>query len=357
MSPTLSTATPAMGSQSPEQTTRATGLPDAKMYADAANGDQCDSNRRASSSEFDRVALATVKVNERIQGRYRIGRMWQRMDSLGAPFWLVELVDRTATLPTYGFPDKVEIPAAMPDATLVDVDFMTHVVRGVRGKLHAIALAADPTGLDQVATLPEGLCAIPGAVDGLYAVLNAVKTPALQRFVGIVLSDAELCRQFLRVPASLHDHHSYRSGLVAHSVQGATFIESAHLISEIERELAIVGFLFHDIGKIRTLDSTSLARDTWRLIEHEDLTLEILAPALRQLDRDWPDGALALRHAWTCASPGASYGKKSASPIARLIRAADGMSQEIDLMARYLGPDTRYHRFKDGRQLWLPNVP
>ena len=64
-------------------------------------------------------------------------------------------------------------------------------------------------------------------------------------------------------------------------------------------ELGLVAALFHDIGKILTLTYEMNRTSLGRGLDHDKLTLEVLAPYLKQLDRDWPEGARQLRYLLT----------------------------------------------------------
>lgn len=81
--------------------------------------------------------------------------------------------------------------------------------------------------------------------------------------------------------------------------------------------------------------------DLGRLVQHDHLTLEVCAAALNFLDKAWPDAGILLRHVWTCASPGARYGEKSASLVADAVRLADRLSAERSNASIAFGKNTR----------------
>ncbi len=91
-----------------------------------------------------------------------------------------------------------------------------------------------------------------------------------------------------------------------------------------------VAGLLHDIGKTYTYDTWGKPTATARLCDHADMTLEACAYGLAYLDKVDPDAALALRHIWTCASPGARYGVSPAMTLARYVRDADAQSAMAD---------------------------
>jgi 3'-5' exoribonuclease len=58
-------------------------------------------------------------------------------------------------------------------------------------------------------------------------------------------------------------------------------IAASHPVEDrAEREIAIIGALFHDIGKTRTFDHHLKRTDCGNLVCHDHLTLEICAPGL-----------------------------------------------------------------------------
>jgi 3'-5' exoribonuclease len=96
------------------------------------------------------------------------------------------------------------------------------------------------------------------------------------------------------------------------------------------RDLAITAALLHDIGKIKTLSAQMKRTSVGRWVDHDALTLELCSAALLTLEKIDEKSAILLRHVWTCASPGARYGYKSATPIANAVQNADRLSAEMD---------------------------
>jgi hypothetical protein len=64
-------------------------------------------------------------------------------------------------------------------------------------------------------------------------------------------------------------------------------------------DLAVVGALLHDAGKIITLQTVDKFSSAGYALDHDALTLEILAPYLKRLDSVNSDLATALRYVWT----------------------------------------------------------
>jgi putative nucleotidyltransferase with HDIG domain len=133
----------------------------------------------------------------------------------------------------------------------------------------------------------------------LFELVESLQTIPLRMFGRAVLSDLQLMKSFISIPASKRHHHSYPGGLLAHSLECA-FIAAQNLdaiqdISKIEKEVTTVASLLHDIGKTQTIGQvqhTSMGR----LLDHEQLTLLVLAEPLNQLTQYWPKGAETLQY-------------------------------------------------------------
>ena len=196
-------------------------------------------------------------------------------------------------------------------------------------------LQADVAGLPALQTLPRTFCPKPEALDQLVAAVRSLRSAPLQMFIKRVLERRDRLEVFLKAPASRNYHHSEPGGLLAHSLEVAKNVLVMTEANEPEmpwelQELGFVAGLLHDIGKTYTYDTWGKPTATARLCDHADLTLEACAYGLAYLDRVDPDAALALRHIWTCASPGARYGATPAMTLARYVRDADAQSAMAD---------------------------
>lgn len=136
----------------------------------------------------------------------------------------------------------------------------------------------------------------------LLKVVQKLTIPALVNFSHELLSDTDLMIRWVALPASKRHHHSYPGGLIAHSLECALIAEQnvAMLteLSEREKQITILAALLHDIGKTQTLTKNGHTA-TGRLIDHELLTLQILAKPLERLRRNWADGAHTLQYLLT----------------------------------------------------------
>lgn len=199
-----------------------------------------------------------------------------------------------------------------------------------------------------LSVLPRSLCPFEEAFDGLLIMADRIKEPLLRQFLRDVLLQPAIGLRYLQCPASLKYHHSYPGGLIRHSVSVAWNVSTMQTFNQLEGDIAIVAGLLHDIGKTKTLTPDMRRTAIGSLVDHAQLTLEICAAPLLELEKRAPGIAYQLKHAWTCYSPGARYGFKAKTDVARLIQRADHISATRQ---NWTTPD-----FKEQSYEWMHKV-
>jgi len=120
----------------------------------------------------------------------------------------------------------------------------------------------------------------------------------------------------------------------------------------------MVAALFHDIGKIKTICPDNSHHPRAGIIDHNQLTLEILAPYLIDLDKRWESGADALRHIWSWLGKYAKDRGIPAFPEAELVAMVDrysvGKEAQRAAFSRKCQATLAYHH---GRPHWRPDLP
>lgn len=181
------------------------------------------------------------------------------------------------------------------------------------------------------------------AFDRLIALLDRLKGHHVRSLAHRLFISHSIAEPFLCVPASRSHHHAGTGGLLIHSVECAEMAESLsqYVLPTHERELAVMGALLHDLAKIRIMKSRHTGGHAIYGVTQEALNLEVLAPFLVRLDRDWPEGGAGLRE---ILAPAPTYRSSSASPllVTDLVRYIDRLSS---------GADIRTQRFR-GAPAW-----
>jgi 3'-5' exoribonuclease len=150
------------------------------------------------------------------------------------------------------------------------------------------------------------LCLAPQAPDAaqrqarIYAraMLSWIGDNPLGTLLRDVFRDPTVGPAFSRCPASIAHHHAYPGGLLVHSVEVAwrLFREP---VATGDKPLLLAAALLHDVGKVRCYTPDGRRTRLGMEVHHDALTLEILAPYLGGLDRQWPAGAARLRRLLT----------------------------------------------------------
>ena len=92
-----------------------------------------------------------------------------------------------------------------------------------------------------------------GMVAGLRELVATIQDPHLHALLEHIFDEqAETWARYCEGPAAKHYHHSYRHGLLEHSLSVAQGVSalSATFGGGVDRDVAVTGALLHDIGKI-----------------------------------------------------------------------------------------------------------
>jgi hypothetical protein len=179
-----------------------------------------------------------------------------------------------------------------------------------------------------------------------------LRNPHLKRLVSDVLADPRVSIPFCTLPASESGyHHGYAGGLLVHSTDMLEPI--AGLLKPLcdgntdDVEITQIGYLFHDLGKVRTMIPG--ATPEARAIRHEIHTIRILRAHVHRLAETDPRSALLLREIFDrCATP-ARDRKLGGFIGAQTVTYLDGISTQRD---RESANDSNFQ----GRMLGLSHV-
>lgn len=120
---------------------------------------------------------------------------------------------------------------------------------------------------------------------------------SLKNFMYHVLGTPSIGGLFFSIPASTNKHFSEPSGLAKHSLEVAQMVYNATTcFAEHERWLAATTGLLHEVGRIRMNTDDITPKATAGLVSYEVLNFEVLGPALQLFEKEWLDGAEAIRY-------------------------------------------------------------
>lgn len=263
----------------------------------------------------------------RFAGTYYLTGLVTKLDQSGHPVWVLTLSDATGDLRVFCNNDELMTQKLMPNSMV----FVEAALNQSRGTAYFKCKGLSPVRnsenfSERLTSLPRSSCFQPTAFDALLVLIARVENKALRQFISRILLSEDIGIRYLQCPASFKHHHSYKSGLVVHSVETAWDIRGVKAFSQLENDVAVVAALLHDIGKIRTLTPDCTLTDIGMLVDHQQLTLEVCADHLKVLDKQAPHIANQLRHAWTCYSPNARFGFVPKTSVARYLQKCDRRS-------------------------------
>jgi len=287
----------------------------------------------------------------------RIRHPIQRTAANGTDYLSFMIEDCNMALKAYAWPDHCLISAKVHDLDKVSV---SGTIREFNNNYLANVLSIkslDDKAGDALQLLPRSMCPQASNIDRLQEIVARVSNVTLQAFIEGVFNDDDFAIPFISLPASRRHHHSIAGGLLEHSLECAEMVWRFEEFGHEIRDLAVVGALFHDAGKTMTLRCTDRFSPENCVLDHDALTLEVLAPHLKKLDSSNRDMATALRYLWTWKN----HRKGSIHPVltvAEAISASDRISSALNIEETSFKECPDWHRIvrhKSGNSLfWRP---
>lgn len=249
-------------------------------------------------------SLARLNPGERVEGRYRIQVM--RRPRLHDPsiHWEILLADHSGELTCYATQEDLCCEEPLPPHTVVHALFHTRR-RGTRIIARLDTLDPDPRVVPAQAVdlLPRHHCRHPDAVDELVRVVRNLRTAALRRFADQVLAHDAVARAFLTAASGTVARYTSPGGLLRQSLETVGNLVLPKAVLPCWHDLARVGALFRDLGELGDEDRTLLPDPQQTRWWIGDLTNTLCLPALRGLQKDWPEGAHLLWQIWDRRQP------------------------------------------------------
>lgn len=246
--------------------------------------------------------IAGWKENETVQGFAFLRRKEARTDRNGKTYLDLELADASGSILGRVWADS---PALQNEFAAPGFVKFKGTVVSYRGELQlkvdncrAVRPEDRNEGFDEAALIPTSK--IPPAELGerIRSLLDReIERPELRRLVALAL---ERHGQALQVhPAAKSIHHAYLGGLAEHTLSMLELaVKVAEHYPELDRELLLVGSLFHDLGKLLELEPSPSQEYTpvGRLIGHIVLGRDLLRELAREIPDFPPATLLELEH-------------------------------------------------------------
>ena len=177
-----------------------------------------------------------------------------RTTKKGSHFITMKVRDRTGELPAVMWDATEALFAAIPQGGYALVKGHVDTYNNAP---QVVVEAMRPARDDEVA-LSDFLAAGPGDPEAQFArlreVMDEVRRPALRALLDAIWADATLVANLKRAPAAEKLHHAYLGGLLEHTLGVAeTSGRLCDQYERLDRDLMLLGALWHDLGKTREL--------------------------------------------------------------------------------------------------------
>jgi len=238
-----------------------------------------------------------------VEDVYQVAEKDLRTTKKGTYFISARLRDRTGDIRAVMWDATEALFAAIPQGGFALVKGR---VGEYGGELQVVIEAMRPARENEV-TASDFLPVGPGSPEEdlarLKAILDEIERPALRALVEAVWADEPLLADLKRAPAAEKLHHAYLGGLVEHTLSIAdTAVLVCRHYPKLDRDVLLVGVLWHDLGKVRELayEKALGYTDAGRLVGHLIQGVAMLnekIQAVRAGGTDFPEPlADVLRH-------------------------------------------------------------
>lgn len=200
--------------------------------------------------------IASWQPGQTVEGFALLTRKERRRDRNGREYLDLELTDASGSM----------VGKVWADSPALNGNYEAHDFVAVRGtvklyreqlqiSLDACRRAMDAdrkVGFDEAKLIPSTKEDIDELWSRLETALGEVENPALARLARETL--AAYGPRLREHPAAKGIHHAYRGGLLEHvTVMAELAISVCSHYRRLDRDLVLLGVLFHDLGKIREL--------------------------------------------------------------------------------------------------------
>jgi len=200
--------------------------------------------------------IARASVGDRVQHEFLVVDREEKRLANGDPFVLLTLgnpTGRVGTAPVWS--NQWEWAAGAEKGKVVQVIGEVAVFHGKR----QVRLTAPLRVLPDSAVRPELFLpriAVPTEPlwDWIDRARGELKSAALRRAADLFFADDAFRLEFERTPASVSGHHAAVGGLLLHVTEVATIVRTAARVMKANADLAVVGALLHDVGKVQAYE-------------------------------------------------------------------------------------------------------
>jgi len=247
-------------------------------------------------------SLASFQEGDAVQGFALVRRKEVRQDRGGRSYLDLELADASGSLVAKAWSDSAALAQSFAAGEFVAYNGTVLSYRDqLQLKIDNCRRATDADrgrGFDESRLVPSTRESIPDLWQRLERIYpSEIARPELSRLAAETLAaHGAALREH---PAAKSIHHAFRGGLLEHVVSMAELaLAVAARYRELDRDLLLLGVLFHDLGKLVELEPMPTADYTLsgRLVGHIVLGRDLLRERAAQIPAFPPELLLQLEH-------------------------------------------------------------
>jgi 3'-5' exoribonuclease len=305
--------------------------------------------------------IAAWQAGDRVQGFALVTRKEVREDRRGLSFIDLEVADKSGAIAA-----KV-----WADSEALEAEFEAHDFVAFRGRVQEYrerlqlvvercrrATEEDRAhGFDEALLIPSTHEDIDDLERRLARVMaERIERPVLRRLAAETLA---VYGPRLRVhPAAKSMHHAYRGGLLEHVVSMAELaVRVCDHYRTLDRDLLLVGVLYHDLGKLDELGAMPVNEYTLegRLVGHVVIGRDLLRARCAAIPGFPTELRLQLEHMVLAHQGRKEFASpvEPATPEALVLHYLDDLDSKLNHFLREPAPGLTWHRGL-GRHIWRP---
>ncbi|MCX7835670.1 MAG: HD domain-containing protein [bacterium] len=204
------------------------------------------------------MALKQLNIGDRASGVFLLRSFQEKISRIGSSYWEFELVDKSGRMLCRWFQPTLPPPETTPLAVQAELVVEVWNERKV-GKITSLEFLPNEK-VDWNKLIPVSKRSKDELIADLISRVTQIQDVHYHRLWQELLQDKSWLERYAEAPAGKLWHHTYRSGLLEHSLCVADLCAVAaknHPIADAD--LLLCGALLHDVGKIWELSSTPAA--------------------------------------------------------------------------------------------------
>ncbi len=229
--------------------------------------------------------LKHLEVGDQFAGTYLLRSVQPRVARNGSTYWDIELADRSGRLVSRTFHPPEEVPGNLPVPVYCEGVVETYSQRKI-AKIFQID-TVDPEKVDWELLIPVSKRPREELIADLQTRVSALTDEWYRKLWELLLADESWFERYANAPAGKLWHHTFRSGLLEHSLSIADHCALAaqhHPLAD--KDLLFCGAMLHDVGKVWELTPLPAADYTepGRMLGHIYLGANFISKKMEQIE-------------------------------------------------------------------------